>query len=64
MKPKAHLLGWSLLDMGGWYRLAGQCLTHEGKPHLNGESIMSSMVLRIDFEKGEAETANTAYMLV
>lgn len=59
MKRQSILINWKLIDRGSYYALQGTVLNDDRFP--DEESITTSMLLRIDFEKGIAETRNTIY---
>ena len=61
MKRDVSITGWVVENMGDWYRLNGYSLNDDRWP--NGEHILTSMLERIDFVSGIAETRNTIYRL-
>jgi len=61
MKQTATLTDWSFHLWGDSYCLNGAVSGHPTAK--DGERIRTSRLLRIDFEKGEAETLNTIYKL-
>lgn len=61
MKRESTITDWVIENMGDWYRLNGYCLNDDRWP--DGVHIHTSMLERIDFEKGIAETRNTIYRL-
>lgn len=62
MKRKSTLSDWELVSMGDWFQLRGRVLNDDR--FSDRDMIHTSMVLRVDFEKGIAETRNTEYKLV
>ena len=60
IKQKASLHGWKLVCIGDVFTLIGESPDH---PKLGYGPLKTSRVIRIDFEKGEAETVNTIYSL-
>ena len=61
-KTKSSLYDWCLTDTDGYFHLLGKV----GKDDFRwaeGEPIVTSGLLRIDFEKMEAETKHTIYKL-
>lgn len=62
MKRRSILTQWEIIDQGGWYLLRGAVMRDDRFP--DGEVIRTSMLERIDFKKGTAETHNTIYKLI
>jgi hypothetical protein len=63
-KPKAELSDWRFDERVNFPRLVGIVRNHYDRPDLmDGESIYTSRLLRIDFEANTAETLNTIYSL-
>lgn len=62
MKQQATLRNWGIEDRGEYYALRGQVYGHDR--FTDGEWVKTSCLLHIDFEKGEAETKNTIYILL
>lgn len=60
-KRRSILTNWSLIPMYSGYQLTGRIL-HDDRQE-DGTVVYSSKLLRIDFEKGFAETRNTIYKL-
>jgi hypothetical protein len=63
-KRKALLKNWALLPSrrgNGYAHLSGQVYGHPS--FFNGETVTTSPCIRIDFERMEAETMHTIYML-
>lgn len=64
-KPHAVLSEWMFDDSVPFPRLIGIVRDHAARPDLlDGESIYTSRLLRIDFEANTAETLNTIYHLL
>lgn len=65
MKPTAELHDWSIQCWeDGSHYLIGILYNHRGRPDLrDGYPVRTSTLIKIDFEKGEAETMNTIYTL-
>lgn len=62
MKQKSIISDWSIEDRGTYYALTGIIIKHD-KLEM-GDVLHSSMLERIDFAKGIAETRNTIYKLI
>jgi len=62
MKRQSTLTNWKIEDRGEYYALSGTVLFD--KRFQYGEEIHTSMLERIDFVAGVAETKNTVYRLV
>jgi hypothetical protein len=62
MKRQSTLTNWKIEDRGDWYILLGIVLNDDRFP--DGEVVRTSMLERIDFVAGVAETKNTVYRLV
>ena len=62
MKRESTLTNWKIEDRGDWYSLIGAVLNDDRFP--DGEVVRTSMLERIDFVTGVAETNNTVYRLV
>lgn len=60
-KRKSTLRDWELISHGDWYSLRGVVFNDDRFP--DGHHVLTSMVERIDFVKGVAETRNTVYEL-
>lgn len=62
MKRQSTLTNWKIEDRGDWYSLLG---TVTGDDRFDdGDTVRTSMLERIDFVTGIAETKNTVYRLV
>ena len=60
-KQKSCLVEWQVVDFGSCYVLTGQVVND---PRFDdGEYVRTSKLIRVDFEKKEAETLNTIYTL-
>jgi hypothetical protein len=64
-KPTAELKDWSInQSYFTSYVLYGTVYNHKARPDLeDGSYVRTSQIIRIDFEKKEAETKNTIYKL-
>lgn len=62
MKRESTMSNWEIVCMGDWFRLCGNVVNDARFP--DGDKVYTSMLLRVDFEKGIAETKNTIYRLV
>lgn len=61
MKRQSRLIDWKIEDRGGWFSLLGKVLDDDRFPDM--EVVRTSMLERIDFVEGVAETKNTVYRL-
>jgi len=61
MKRTSTLTNWKIEDRGDWYSLIGSVINDERFD--NGEVVRTSMIEKIDFVRGIAETKNTIYRL-
>lgn len=62
-KPKYKLVDWKLNDVGTSYCLLGK-LIGKREGFREGEVLVTSRIIRIDFEKKLAETKNSFYELI
>jgi len=62
VKRESTLTNWEIIDNEGWYQLRGKVLNDTRWP--DGEMVRTSMLEKIDFVTGVAETKNTIYRLV
>ena len=62
MKRESTMSNWELACMGDWFQLRGNVVNDDRFP--DGDMVYTSRVLRVDFEKGIAETKNTIYRIV
>jgi len=61
MKKQSRIFDWEFIRHDSWVQLVG---TSWGDPRFpDGERIKTSMVERVDFVAGFAETKNTIYSL-
>lgn len=60
MKPIIKIENWKIVDDYGYYHLVGKAINH---PNLGTTIVSTSKLLKIDFEKMQAETLNTIYLL-
>ena len=59
-KPIVKLEHFKITDEYGYFHLVGKAIDH---PLLKTTYVSTSKLIRIDFEKMEAETLNTIYLL-
>jgi hypothetical protein len=62
-KPKYQLVDWKLNDIGTSYCLMGK-LIGKREGFYEGEVLLTSRIIRIDFETKLAETKNSFYELI
>ena len=61
-KHSSTLAVWQITDLGGFHILTG--LVMNDSRFKDGTFVHTSKLVRVDFEKCEAETLNTIYKLV
>jgi len=61
MKPEATMYDWNVIPVGANYQLHGKVRGHSVIQ--DGHSVVTSILERIDFVRGIAETRNTIYRL-
>jgi hypothetical protein len=61
MKRESTLTNWEIIKNDGWFQLRGTVLNDSRWS--DGEMVRTSMLEKIDFQKGIAETKNTIYRL-
>lgn len=59
-KPEVRMTNWDIVDLFGTYVLNGKVKEH---PRLGSTEIITSPLVKIDFELNVAETLNTIYVL-
>ena len=60
-KKRSTITEWQIVPMYGCYVLTGQIMNDARFD--NGTFVRTSKLVRVDFEKKEAETLNTIYQL-
>jgi len=61
-KRESTISGWAIIKCNEYYKITGQIFNDDRWP--DGTPVVTSMVQKIDFTTGYAETLNTIYKLV